>query len=424
MIDVSYFQRTRSCVVPLPSVYPVAPVAGLAATLDAWTAAPLFVELMTSMLASRWASGPNLFARTVQAVKRLVHVCYDVTTGRLNTLLLHDTKCFRAALGRRTLVSPDTLSALLCGRSEEHLSDITLDDALDACVFVDTHTYYDTVYDHHHSESTDDVSLYDHPDFGTDHAVACVLSMATTVGVLAKKHYEHINTIPDIKPSIRFTRGPGKLTKEAKWRNYLSAIGWSFLIVAEIVMCKTRNHLVRALHDARGLAVEEFLVASVDAIDPSMTPYMCYFSSLILRLFPAACRISCFQTFKSGIDFEDFFVPLADVAPRATMAIGFPRFFLDYDTPMAYRATIISHHATIVCRTGAHLWTFLTTKKAWHLNSMLGYPFAHAVFLKPFDIPVWTLSPSDLSDVKRMESKRTKKVSAETIEYIVSTLQF
>ena len=439
LADLSFFYRQRTCGIRLPDVYPVACKSCPRETLDAWTSSEIFYDLLVSLLESRILScTSNVLQIATQAVKRALHAAYDLATGHLNTSLLSETIWFKKRLRNRDLVDSREINSLLKQKKQvkQVAREVTLDDALDTTVVLEL---YRRFYEVPESLPEDPiVSIFDHSDFATDHVTACYLSMVTTVGVLALKHFSHINTMPSMTPLLRFERMAERPRAETKWRNYITAIGWAFLVVSEIVMCKSRNDLIRALYKAKGLCVEDFLVKSVHAIDPSMSPYMCYFASLILRMVPAACRMHCFKTFKSNIDFEDYFIPSGptpDSTPDSTpensttsltptISAQFPKFFVEYETPIVYNATLLCHHTTIICKTGMHLWSFLTTKRAWALRSVLGYQYAEAIFLREFPIPKWCFTVEDLADVRKSDALLQKKLEHEQIEHIVSSLNF
>jgi hypothetical protein len=354
----------------MPDVYPVAarPLHcrdDIRETLDSWTSCSFFVEAFLTMLEchSSWSNvRTNVLEHTTQTLKRVLHMCYDLNTGK-------------------------------------RIAGPTLRAAIDHMVFVDSHKKKDLAppEDEHVP-----YSIYDHPEFDSDHAVACVLSLATTVGTILKMHYDIIPKMPQMQPMLRYDAGG------CKYRNYMLPVAWCILSVAHITVSKSRNELIRTVDMAKQLCMNPFLFKAVERVEPRMIPYFRLFSSIVMRLMSAVCKMRNFGLLLSCLDRKDQWLPCGD----AVVSASFPLFHVEYDMPISTNSIGICHCTTLMCQTFAHLWTFLTTQKAWTTVSNVG----SITFLEPFDLPEWTLSARDIDDLRKDQLAQRKKHEEQHIE--------
>lgn len=358
----------------MPDVYPVAPrplhsIRDIRETLDSWTSCPFFVDAFMTMLEchSAWTTVTvRVIDHTTQTLKRVLHTCYDLTTGK-------------------------------------RLAGHTLRAAIDHMVFVDSHKKKDLPMP---AEQHVPYSIYEHPDFDSDHVVACILSLASTVGVIAKMHYEIIPKMPKMQPILRYDAGG------SKYRNYMLPVAWCILSVAHMTVAKSRNELIRNANMAQQLCMNPFLFKAVEAVEPRMIPYFRLFSSIVFRMMSAVCKMRNFGHLLSCLNRKDQMVDMGTDGTLFTMAASFPFFHVDYDLPICANAIGICHCTTLMCQTFAHLWTFLTTRQAWSTVTNAG----RITFLDPFDLPSWTYSARDLDDLRKEQDAQRKKLELEHIE--------
>jgi hypothetical protein len=268
-------------------------------------------------------------------------------------------------------------------------------------VFVDSHKKKDLPFA---DEELAPYSIYDHPDFDSDHTVACILSLATTVGTILKMHYDIIPKMPTgMQPLLRYDAAG------CKYRNYMLPVAWCILSVAHMTVSKNRNELIRNVHMAKQLCMKSFLFKAVERVEPRMMPYLRLFSSIVMRLMNAVCKMRNFGLLASCLDRQDHWIRCAD---DAVVSASFPLFHVDYDMPIATNSIGICHCTTLMCQTFAHLWTFLTNQKAWTTVTNVGA----ITFLAPFELPEWTLSARDIDDLRKDDLAQRKKQEDDQIE--------
>lgn len=414
-MDLDVFHRAPVMDIGLPPIWPrtAEPPASkqeLAQSLTTMTGCTFFGDLLLSMLLSafQWyritttpgfSSGPAIPAAT-KILKRMLHVCYP--NGVRNDCLFRDAKAFASKVSKKSFWTIEEVRDLQASIVHEHddpsEDSYTLHDALNCVIYIDILKRIDEVV----AVPEDDVavSVFDTWEYDTDHIIACLLSMATVIGVIIKKHFDNIPKLPPLPMELQFKVGKNK------WKNYLVCVAWTFLIMGHLVNSKTKNEFVRIVTMGKTLFVERYILESVKKAAPEMLPEFLLLGNILLRLHTAMFKMRDFTAVKAGLSVVPALSPMGPDESCYAMQYKFPLTSVEYDLPITKHAVGIAHSCVLIVRTFTHLWTFLTVDKAWTKASNLH----KVVFVDDVPTPAWCFTEEDFKGLKKLEAEKAKRV--------------
>jgi hypothetical protein len=405
-MDLDVFHRAREMNVILPVLWPVktdtpGSRAELAETLTNMTACKLFGDLLVCMLVShlQWytkEAGLGAVARATQALKRMLHLCYP--HGVRNDLLFAEAKAFADIVKKKSFWTKDELRRI---QKTLHVSDdtvsYTLHDAFNCVIYVDVLKALDDPLE---LPEEAQLTVYDTWEYDTDHIIACLLSMATVIGVIIKKHFDNIPKLPKLPMELQYKQGANK------WKNYLVCVAWTFLIMAHLVMADSKNEFVRIMTMAKTLFVERYILDAVKKADPDMHKTFLLLANIIVRLHAAMFKMRDFMAVKGGLGALTALAPMGTEENSYGMYYKFPLTSVNHDLPITKHAVGIAHSCVLIIKSFPHLWTFLTVDKAWTKASNL-----HAVvFVDDIPMPSWCLNEKDFKDLRKLEAETSRKM--------------
>jgi hypothetical protein len=410
-MDLDVFHRAPLMDASMPQVWPVhTPMprsqASLAAGLTMMTGCTLFGDLLLCMLVSsiQWYTAiARPIDQATQILKRMLHICYP--NGIRDDILFLEAKRFATAARRKSFWSPEEVRALqtsLRPISRADLLDLgpqsfTLHDALNCVIYIDI--LKDLKDDGVPVEPLPH-TVYDTWEYDTDHIIACLLSIATVTGVIIKKHFDLIPSLPKLPMELQY-----KPTNN-KWKNYLVCVSWTFLIMAHLVKAETKNEFVHIMTKAKTLFVERYILDAVKKAAPHMLPDFLLLGNIIYRLHGAMFKMRDFMAVKGGLG---TFLALAPMGPDEScygMYYKFPLTNVNHDLPISKHALGIAHSCVLIVKTFQHLWTFLTVDKAWTKASN----FDKVVFVDEIPMPTWCFTEAEFKELRKIEVAKEKRV--------------